>query len=1362
MCLIRRAFLAIQMFMGAVMLLNGQANIRFENYQIEDGLPHSYINCVYQDKTGWIWIGTTNGLSRFDGYTFKTYMLDSASARGALSMVNCLLEDADSSLWIGTEYAGLVHYNPGLEQFTYFSHSDTSNNCISGNLVHSIKIDSSGVMWLATESGLNRFDPKTNTFKWIQRGSDPSASISSDSVFSLLMDKNHGLWVGTSNGLDYYDLKTNRITNFQTGISVESLLLDKKGNILAGTYHHGLLVIDPVTGRSRNIIPDKDYLRSFTIRAIYEDPEENLWLGTRGGIYILDREYRVIEHHVHRVQDQNSLGHNSVSDIFEDRSGDLWIASRNGISFANKTAFRYHGAGFGDNRYLNDHEVYSIAESKDGNIWLGTESGGVNIFHRKSGKFTYLTHKENNPNSISSNCIKAIIQDSDDNFWIGTFLGGLDFYNPKQQRFIHYKSEPDNDNSLTDNTVWALHQDRNGNIWIGTNKGLDRFVPRENRFYRYRDSMKTRAVHVIFEDSRGNLFFGSSTSDLTVMTPDADLHHYNLDTRVIFEDSKGRIWIGSDNNSGLMQFDIQKGVVKSYLSSDDGLPSNQVYGILEDADSKLWISTGQGLSVFNPENEVFLKTYNTADGIQGKRFYYGSYCKSRSGELLFGGQNGLTRFYPDQLKENQNKPPVVITDFKIFNKPVPIGEEFDGKIILERNISVLKEIVVRYDHSVLTFDYVALNYVNSSENEYKYMLEGFEEDWNYVESNRSATYTNLNPDKYTLRIKAANNDGVWNETGVSLDIIVTPPIWKTAVFKIFVLLFIIFIVFLIVLFFIKREKLKNQLVLERVKSRELRKMDMMKFQFFTNISHEIRTPISLILSPLTRIINSDLPKEQIKRDLDVVYRNATRLGKLIDQLLDYRKIEAGKLKLELSKGDIVSFLKKVIYLFKELSTDKKVNLEFYSVLDQIQIYFDPDKIEKVLFNLLSNAFKHTPEGGTIRVAVSLTYQMDQDHSDNGTLTTGEYVQIVVKDTGMGIPESKREKIFDRFYQGKSSGDQVNTGSGIGLSLSRELIKIHDGSISLKSQEGIGTEFTILLPAIKEDTLKQPMAKSQTADELDQQAAVEEDNLLEEAQVDNGNPILLVLEDNRELLEFIISIFKDDYQVLAAEDGEAGLRLATETIPDIIISDILMPKLDGKKFCKAIKEDFKTSHIPVILLTALSSKHHEKEGILVGADEYIAKPFDPSLLKVRVDQLLSTRRLLLEKYNRETILNPAEKSVSSPNDKFLQKLVTIIENNISDPTFGTVKISREIGVSRTQLYRKMAALTEMTVKEFIRSVRLKRACQLILQQEMNISEVAYNVGFQQVAYFRKCFKDVYKMTPSEYIRKHSEVNVTKDK
>jgi signal transduction histidine kinase/CheY-like chemotaxis protein len=769
----------------------------------------------------------------------------------------------------------------------------------------------------------------------------------------------------------------------------------------------------------------------------------------------------------------------------------------------------------------------------------------------------------------------------------------------------------------------------------------------------------------------------------------------------------------------------------------------------------LWLSTGQGLTRFNPETEAF-KTYKAEDGIQGDRFYYGAYFKCKSGELLFGGQNGLTRFDPDQLQDNQLIPPIVITDFKIFNEEVPVGAEFKGDLILEKSISESSEIELKYKHSVLTFEYVALNYLNSSKNEYAYMLEGFERDWNYVGQNRSATYTNLDPGSYTFRVKGSNNNGIWNEAGTSLRIVVTPPFAQTLFFKFLIIALTILIVYLIIMFFIKREKLKNQLVMERMKSKELHKIDMMKFQFFTNISHEIRTPISLIVSPLSRIKSSSLPKKQILKDIDVVHRNALRLGKLVDQLLDYRKLEAGKLKLELSRGNIVSYLENVLYMFKELSTEKQVELKFFSALDQIQIYFDADKIEKVLFNLLSNSFKHTPPGGSINVTVSVTYLMNEDLEEDKPGRSGEYVQIVVRDTGDGIEESKQEHIFDRFYQGKSPDQGASYGSGIGLSLSKELIKLHKGRILLKSQIGIGTEITVLFPVIKEDPSTTGKTEAESPSELqpDLPVAAYDANSIEQL-ADYKNPVILVLEDNKDLLSFIKSIFEEEYMVLIAEDGEAGLELARETVPDLVISDIMMPKMDGIKLCKKLKQDFRTSHVPIILLTALSSKQHEKEGILGGADEYITKPFDPSLLKIRADQLLATRRLLREKYSRENLMDQnLPEAPSSPDDKFLAKLVGIIEDNISDPEFGTVKISREVGVSRTQLYRKMAALTEMTVKEFIRSIRLKKAAQLILEDQVNISEAAYAVGFLQVAYFRKCFKEMYGMTPTEYVKKQT--------
>jgi len=1361
-CLLK-ILISVLLLHPALAVLPGQNQIRFESFSTEDGLPGNNISCIYQDLDGWIWLGTNRGICKFDGYNFHTYILNNPATSEAYSLVNCIYEDSQYRLWIGTEDAGLALYNRSLDNFTYFT-SDSSRNCISSNLVFSIAEDSAGILWIGTDNGLNRFDPETNDFQWIQSGESTARNISHNTVEKVFIDSKGTIWVGTGNGLDTYDPLSEKVIHYKldagtrlltsTPNSIQDISEGRDESILIGTYSSGFFIIDKRSGTIKNIIPEQDYQRSYTIRATYQDAQNNIWLGTRGGIYLLDPTYKVIAHYIPQEHDRNSLSHISVNSIFEDRTGDIWVGTRRGMNYVNqiKQTFRYCRQEVNDDRFLNNAEIYSITEARDGKIWLGTENGGINVYDRQSGRFTYFTHEEGNDNSLCSNCIKSIIQDRSGNFWIGSFLGGLDHYDVKSNRFTHYKNEPGTENSLSSNLVWCLLEDRHGNIWIGTNAGIDLFDPVSKTFRSILDSVDLSPVHVIYEDLSGNIYIGTTKDGMYVITPDDELLNYDILARVLFEDSKQRIWIGSGVYKGLKQFEPLKGIVNAY-TMEDGLPSDQILGILEGENgSDIWLSTGSGLSRFNTDSLTF-KNYTREDGIQGNTFYYGAYCKSRSGELFFGGQKGLTSFHPDELVSNYNIPPVIITDFKIFNKEVPVGEDFQGKRILEKSISESEQIEVDYTHSVLTFDFVALNYENSSQNQYTYIMEGFEEEWNPVTYNRSATYTNLDPGRYTFRVMASNNDGIWNEEGASLGIIVKPPFWKTAVFKVFMILIFIMLIYFIVTFFIKRENLKNQLVMERIKSKELHKIDMMKFQFFTNISHEIRTPISLILSPLSRIINSDPSKEQIKKDLDVVYKNATRLGRLVDQLLDFRKIEAGKLKLNLSKGNIIPFLEKVIYLFKELSDEKKIKLEFIPVIDQVQMYFDADKIEKVLFNLLSNSFKATKGGGTVRVAVSLTIQMDAEVGENRRIEPGEFLQIVVKDTGKGIPDSKRERIFERFYQGKPAEEQVNTGSGIGLSLSRELVRVHNGSISLKSQEGVGTEVIVLIPLIKDDPEKEVTKELQSTEELSVKDKVEQTGEVPKMEMEEGKPILLIIEDNRELLDFLISIFEEEYHVITAEDGEAGLAMANETIPDIILSDILMPRMDGRKFCRAIKQDIKTSHIPIILLTALSSKDHEKEGILAGADEFITKPFDPSLIKIRVDQLLATRRFLRERYSRENILKPPEKSALSPDDKFIQKLITIVEENISDPSFGIVRISREIGVSRTQLYRKMDALTEMTVKEFIRSIRLKRACQLLLQKEMNISEVAYSVGFQQVAYFRKCFKEVYKFTPSEFIKKN---------
>ncbi len=572
MGIFRRIYFTIQMILLTLFALNGQTDLRFDNYYLEDGLPHSRTNVVYQDTIGWIWVGTEGGLARFDGTSFKPYLIGNASDDPS-SWVLCIWEDADSGLWVGTLNTGLFRYNRSLDRFDNFSYNDTCSNCISSNQVYSITSDSSGIMWIGTGGGLNRFDPATESFQWIQRDKSISSTFSSDTIQKVFIDRDNTLWLGTFRGLDYLNLESYQITNYAliaqgqsmpADFRVEDISQDEHGNLQVATYYNGLFIIDPSIGKSKNILPDPDYRRSYTVRSVLPDQKGGLWLGTRGGIYVLDQSYKVMAHYVNSLQDQSSLGHISVSDIFKDEAGDIWVATRSGVSYANlrSMAFQYYSASAKNNNYLNDPEVYSICQSKDGKIWLGTENGGVNILDKKSGQFTYLTHDENNTNTICSNCIKAIIQDNKNNFWIGTFLGGLDYYIVKQKRFIHYVNDPEDENSLSDNTIWALHEDRMGNIWIGTDKGLDRFDPLTKQFYHHGIGLKNKPIQTIYEDKAGNLFFGSSYGSLSIMKPDSGLIEFDIATRVIFEDSQGRYWMGSDGNSGLMQFDIQNGVVK--------------------------------------------------------------------------------------------------------------------------------------------------------------------------------------------------------------------------------------------------------------------------------------------------------------------------------------------------------------------------------------------------------------------------------------------------------------------------------------------------------------------------------------------------------------------------------------------------------------------------------------------------------------------------------------------------------------------------------------------------------------------------------------------------------------------------------
>jgi signal transduction histidine kinase/ligand-binding sensor domain-containing protein/DNA-binding response OmpR family regulator len=1335
--------------------------IKFQNYSIEEGLSNPYIQCIYQDKRGYLWIGTSDGLNRFDGYTFKIYRYsesDTNSLNGVL--VRAIYEDSDGNLWIGTERGGLCMYRYKFDNFKRFTDKTYNNFTLTGKQVNSIVEDSRNRLWLGTNEGLYCFHYESGSLNKYSHNSYDSSSLINDAVNIVFIDDDSLLWVGTNNGLDYMDRDRKGFVHFQFSKDnqsdsrynqVMSVCQDSYGNLWVGTYLGGLKKIDRTNRSFKNYILEEEGLRSQTIRAILEDKNDNLLIGTRGGLYIFNIKSGRAELIEHDDYNPFSLSHNSVWSIFKDKKGDIWVGTRNGVSYLNQNiqVFKHYKAASDDIRFLNNPEIWEFMEDSRGNIWIGTEAGGVNIFDRRKGEFIYL-FDYGHFRSFKEKNVKALMEDKDGRIWIGTFMGGIILYDKNKEKIKVFRNDVNDPASLCDDRVWDIFQDSKNRIWVGTENGLDRYDPVKETFIHYRDSFKTNTVNRIDEDRYNNLWFASENLPLTKYdSKTKSIKKYDYFTRIVYHDKKGYYWLGV-RGKGLYKLDSDFTLIRIY-NTEDGLPNNTIYGILEDNDNYIWISSLNGLSKFDPGNEEFIN-YFKQDGLQNNKFNYEAFLKTRQGELVFGGINGFNIFNPSDVRLNTFEPSVVFTDFKIFNKSVNIDQEYDDYVLLSSHVNETERITIPYSISVFTIEYSALNFESPSDNQYAYMLKGFENSWNLVGKQKSATYTNLDPGEYVFYVKAANNDDIWNENPRELYITILPPYWKTLWFKLFLVFLIGASIYLIIVILTNRAKLKNQIVFERMQAQRMHELDMMKFKLFTNISHEIRTPLSLITSPLEHLLKSERVSEETKDHLKIMHRNARRLMSLVNQLMEYRKLEAGKLKLELTQGDLVKFIKDIINSFTELAEERDIKLELKTVVNEILIWFDPDKLEMVIYNLLSNAFKFTPDKGKISVLISLIYRkIDKSIKE---AVSDKVVEISISDTGIGISQDQIDKVFERFYQSEKSQFIRSGGSGIGLALSKDIIELHNGSISATSKEGKGTTFRVYLPYERKDLSGQPKEQSTEAikvPEINDEANFTPEELLvaKDKLSENNLPILLIIEDNHDMVYFVKKFFEKVYNIFEAYDGEKGLLMAQEIIPDIIICDILLPKLDGRKVCAQLKNDVRTSHIPIILLTALSSKEHEKDGFLVGADAYISKPFDPDILKVRLEQMLKTQQKLKEKYSHQIFLEPKDIEITSSEEKFIKKAIKIVEDNLHDPDFGVNEFSREIGISKVQLYRKFRAISDMTVKEFIRTLRIKRAAQLISKTDLTVSEVAYKVGFREVNYFRKCFKEFYNVNPSEY-------------
>jgi signal transduction histidine kinase/ligand-binding sensor domain-containing protein/DNA-binding response OmpR family regulator len=1386
----------------------------FEHITTGEGLSQSTVNAVIQDRQGFMWFGTNDGLDKYDGYTLERYShiknnFNSLNKNTILS----LYEDKEGIIWIGTYGGGLNRFDFALQEFSHLENNSANQNSLSNNQVFEIFEDSEGAFWIGTEQGVDLFYKDENKFEKV----DNRLGIHFGKTEAITEDRQGDIWIAGGNGVFRYSRlhKTyQRLVLFpeqmaeMPGSFVWDVYVDRRGDLWVGSIW-GLSKYNYISGDFAHYKPygwSEFSERNFHVRNIYEDHQNNFWIGTDGaGVLLFNREDQTFS----KLSDQHSSSgmqwDDVITSIFEDKTGNLWFGTfKSGIikiDMLSKKFETYRHEPYNGNSLLKS-DIKAVCQDHSDIVWVGTEKGGLSKIDRKRNTVTTWLFNPANINSLPDNVVLSIVKGVGNKFWIGTFNGGLSLFDAENGAFYRMP-ELKNSSGERCNVVWIVYPDVSNKLWIGTwGAGLQLFDP-ESREYECFDINQegvpsNHSVLSVCRDFHGYIWVGTYGDGLKKINPlTKEVQHFRhhegnnkslIDNvvNVVFEDGDRNLWIGTKD--GLDLFDRQKEEF-IHFSTLDGLPNNVINGILQDEENNLWISTNKGLTKFNFNSGQF-RNYNIHDGLQGNEFNRGVCFAAPSGEFLFGGVNGLNIFRPSEIKDNPYIPNVVITDIKIKNTSATIKCK---KGILQKHISASEEITLPYDFSVLTFDFVALNFTKSKKNQYSYYLKNYDEEWRFVSEQRTATYTNLNPGEYEFFVKGSNNDGLWNEQGASIKLTILPPYWKTWWFRTIIVTLIwggFTVLFMMRTQMMKRQKLElEKLVAERThelqlqksavesKNMELEKQkqeilrqrdqveemtqkvheaDQMKLRFFTNISHEFRTPLTLILGPVEKMLNSNLTNE-IREQLSLIHRNALRLLRLVNEIMDFRKIETGRMKLRVTNSDFSAFMHDIYFSFNELAKRQKISYTFKCDKGEIFGWFDRDKMEKVLSNLISNSFKFTPPGGQIIVAIE-----EQSRWDGNMYK--KYGIIKVSDNGRGISRENLERIFDRFYQVEGSTSTGWQGSGVGLSLTKNLVDIHYGSIDVKSERWNGTTFTISIPIEKQNYNSEEIVDSLHSDNnfivplnsLEEWEG-EKDEIENKTMADTSKPTVLLVEDNPDVRVYIKGEIKNDYNLLEAENGLEAIKLAKSHTIDLIVSDIMMPEMDGLELCSRIKTHLDTSHIPVILLTARTADDYKLKGLEMGADDYVFKPFNATVLSARIKNLIETRKLLRQRFGQDIYLSPKDITVTSPDEKFLTKALEVIEQFMSDSEFDVDKLVDEVGMSRSAFYRKLKSLTGQSANDFIKTIRLKRAAQILRQNKLTVSEVSYEVGFNDPQYFSKCFHKQFGKTPSQYISEAATSN-----
>lgn len=1346
----------VLLIVGTYEFISGQTeDFLFRRISPPEGFTYGNIKTISEDKNGFIWFGTEHGIYRYNSSKVEKFIhLNNKPNTVPGDNIQKILKDKSGTLWVLTT-DGICIFDELEQKFkapdfkdpddeeSNFNYNEVAENSrgelflLRGNEICRINFadssiqaipiqlaeendfpthflfDNSDVMWIGTSRGYvySSSDPYHDFQLFCHQRTDRIHAICQDNATFWLgyetMGADHVNQQGSlidyysENGKDQVKLPNNR---------VRDIVKDSYNRIWIGTYN-GLALI------TRNQVQSvkKDYYNNLphnSIHSMFIDSKEGLWIGTwTGGLAFLDRNDNQFLH-FSRNQGENSLISNIVSSFAQDKNGTIWVGTEDGglnkFNREKKEFISYDAT----NPVIGPNNIKSIVIDHENQLWLGSYSLGLWKFNQNNGTFQrYLL-----PNLENSN-IYAMLPD-DDGIWLGTYGTGLFYHNLHTGELIRYRTNSTDPTSISSNLVRVLLNDSYGGLWIGTQNGLNYKPKGSEKFKRY------------FNNRSGILSIG------------------NNQIFALLEDRNGQIWIGT-GGGGVNCYNTETGEIK-VLVPENGLAGNNVFGILEDRKGNMWFSTENGISRYSPHDGTF-KNYSKEDGLQGTQFNPGAAYKLSNGEFLFGGPNGFNLFNPENLTENPIPPKVFITSLEVNNEKVKPNQP--GSPVQEA-IQSLKEMKLKHHQNSLSFEFVANNYIQPTKNQFRYRLVNYQDNWINVGNEGKATFTKIPPGEYIFEVMGSNNDGIWSIVPTRLNIEIMFPFWRSNVAYIIYFLFLLSAAWIIRREIIYRQQLRRQLLIGKVQRENEENLHQMKLQIFTNISHEFRTPLTLILSPLELIMHKKNFDSDTREHLTMIQRNAQRLSMLINQVIDFRKFELNKIGYTPTKIDVIKVSTGICNHFDVYAKDKHILFEMISPFSKIEMELDSEKLDKVIFNLLSNAFKFTPEQGTIRLTIETTSFIPGENKVYSTPTdlTGQVLAIRVFNSGPAIPEEEISRIFDRFY---NAAPENIRGTGIGLHLCREYAKLLGGAITFENLPEGGVIFSVILPQTKESSVahaKQKIIKSwSNLHETDK----EPDDEKHTSKKEFAHSVLVV-EDNNDMQKQIRNLLKNDYKVLLASNGNQGLEIAREIFPDLIISDVIMPGMDGFEMCKNLKEDIHTSHIPVILLTALSETDKQIDGLETGADAYITKPFNNKLLKARISNLLESRKRLQKSF-KESEEQWADNTNLTQRDKNLvDRSVQIVEKHLLDPNFSVEQLAAELGVSRSSLHRKMRVLTNQSATEFIRYVRMKKALKLMKESDLNIDEIGFAVGFNSHSYFSQCFKKLYGKTPTEY---QAEIKIT---